>query len=99
MLVIGGNQLLRAGHFGGRAVQMIAQHEQERLVADRLARAVDRVPESLLRRLRHERNPAPDFQDAPRVLLEMPGQLVVVLDGDLLLEKRRGNRSGHFPER
>ena len=53
------------------------KHQQERLIADRLAGAVDGVPEAFLGRLDDEGDLPPDFQDAPGILLEVARQLVV----------------------
>ena len=43
---------------------MVSQHQQERLVADGLPRAVNGVPKAFLRCLGHKRDTSADFQDA-----------------------------------
>ncbi len=45
------------------------------------------MAEALLGGLGHERDAPADLEDPPRVVLEVPGQLVVVLDRDLLREE------------
>ncbi len=48
---------------------MVAEHEEERFVAERRTRAEDGVAEALLRILRDEPDAAPDVEDAPGVVL------------------------------
>ena len=86
--LVGLHQLPRAGHGAVRAVDVVAQHQQERLVPQRRAGAVDRVAEALLGRLGHERDAAPDLEDPAGVLLGLARQLVEVLDRDLVVEER-----------
>ena len=87
MLLVGVHQLPAHETFAVGAVDVVAKHQQERLVADRLARAVDGVTESFLGFLGDESDVPADLQDAPRVLLEVARQLVVVLDRDLRVEE------------
>jgi len=80
-------QLLGARAIGIGAVQVIAQHEQERFVPDHLAGGIDGVAQPFLGALDAELDLLADVQQVAGVVLEVARQLVVVLDRHLDVEE------------
>ena len=88
VLVVDVEELARAGQVNIRTIQVIAQHQQEGLVAHELPRAVHRLAKALLSSLSNKAHPSSQLHKTPGVLLKMAGQLVVVLNGYLHAEER-----------
>jgi hypothetical protein len=66
---------------------VVAQHQQEGLVADRFSRGVNGVPKAFLVLLDDKLDALAHLQDAARILLESGRQFVVVFNRNLLVEE------------
>ena len=74
---------------------MVAEHEQEGLVADVFAGGKYGVAKAFLVLLDDEVDLLAHLQQAAGIVLEMRRQLVEILNRNLGVEEDCGNRSGH----